>query len=116
MILILVILLILDSLYIGLQIPMFKKLYQNIQKSPLEVKPLGVIACYTLITFILYHYIISIKKSVKDSFILGVCVYGLYDATNYTLLTNYPLHIALMDILWGGILFALTTFIYYKIH
>jgi uncharacterized membrane protein len=112
MILILIILLCLDSIYITPQISYFNRVYYKIQKTPLQVKPLGVIICYLCLAFLLHYFIISKKKSVFDAFILGICVYGVYDATNYALLTNYPLYLAIMDMIWGGILFASTTYLH----
>jgi len=39
---------------------------------------------------------------------LGLAMYGLYDLTNYSTLTNYPLSFALTDIVWGSLLFGTT--------
>jgi uncharacterized membrane protein len=50
-----------------------------------------------------------------DAFILGVCTYGVYNTTNYALINDYPLRVMFTDTLWGGLLFAITAFIYYKI-
>ena len=93
-----------------------RNIYFDIQKSPLKVKLLGGVICYAFLTFVLYHFIISKKKSILDAFLLGVCVYGVYDSTTYALLTHFPLYIAIIDTIWGGILFATTTYIYYKIR
>jgi len=109
------IMLVLDSVFIGLQLSYFKKLYQKIQGSPFKVRYESAFACYVFMVFILYYFIISKKRPVLDAFILGLCVYGVYDTTTYALLTDYPLRVAITDILWGGILFASTTYIYYKI-
>jgi uncharacterized membrane protein len=109
------IMLVLDSIFIGVQLSYFKKLYQKIQGSPLKVRYESAFACYVFMVFILYYFIISKKRPVLDAFILGLCVYGVYDTTTYALLTDYPLRVAITDILWGGILFASTTYIYYKI-
>ena len=111
---ILVCLLVLDSIYIGLQMAFFKNLYKKIQGKPLIIKPLGVILCYVFLVFMLYYYIVSKKKSIQDAFILGLCVYAVYNTTSYSLLTDYPIHLIITDSLWGGTLFAITTFIYYK--
>ena len=112
--LIALIMLVLDSIFIGLQMSYFKKLYNKIQGSPLKIRVESVILCYVLLVFVLYYFVLSKKRSILDAFLLGICVYGVYDTTTYALLTNYPLSVALTDILWGGILFATTAFIYYK--
>ena len=113
--LILVILLVLDGVYIGMQISFFKKLYNKIQGKPLVPRIEGAILCYIFIIFILYYFILSSKQSPLNAFILGVCVYGIYNTTTYTLLSDFPLRLVFTDTLWGGILFGLTSFMYYKI-
>ena len=39
-----------------------------------------------------------------NSFILGLIIYGVYDATNYATLSQWSLSFALMDTLWGALL------------
>ena len=39
--------------------------------------------------------------------IYGLVVYAIYDMTNYSLVRGWPLRVALIDILWGGVLNAL---------
>ncbi len=45
--------------------------------------------------------------STLTAFLLGLCVYAVYDFTSYALLKDYRLDIAIMDTLWGGSLFAI---------
>jgi len=37
----------------------------------------------------------------------GLCVYTVYDMTNYSLVRDWPLSVSLIDIAWGGLLNAL---------
>lgn len=39
--------------------------------------------------------------------VYGLVVYTIYDMTNYSLVNGWPLRVALIDILWGGLLSAL---------
>ena len=39
---------------------------------------------------------------------VGFCAYGIYNATNFAVFKRYSPIIALMDTLWGGVLYALT--------
>lgn len=39
--------------------------------------------------------------------LMGFCIYGIFDMTNFAILNEYPLAFALMDIAWGTFLFAL---------
>ena len=108
-------LLILDGLYIGSQYASLKKIYEGVQKSRLTMNYFGAILCYIALVFLLYYFILSQKKKVFDAFLLGLAVYAVYETTNYTTFTNWPIHLVIMDTLWGGILFAITTKIYYTI-
>jgi uncharacterized membrane protein len=48
-------------------------------------------------------------SSLSWGFVYGVILYGVYDMTNYSLLNNYPLRMAVVDIAWGGVLCAVVT-------
>jgi len=39
--------------------------------------------------------------------LFGVLVYTIYDMTNYSLLRDWPLRVAVIDICWGGLLNAI---------
>jgi len=105
-----------DIFYITLNSKLFNRYFRKIQGSPLKFKTIPAIATYLLLTFGLYYFIIKDRRSVLDAFFLGVFVYGVYDLTNYATLKNWTLLFSLMDMLWGGIVFALSTFIIYKIQ
>ena len=69
-----------------------------------------------MLIFALYYFIIQHRKSVKDAFILGIIIYGVFDTTNYALFNNWSIITVITDTLWGGILFAITTFIVYQLQ
>ena len=48
--------------------------------------------------------------------ILGAVIYGVYEGTSYALLKNWKISTVIVDTLWGGVLFGLTTFVTYYIH
>jgi uncharacterized membrane protein len=101
-----------DALYILPQLTSFQKTYFRIQKSPLSVRYSSALACYLFLTLLLYVFILRPKRTIQEAFLLGLCVYGVYDTTTYALLKEYPLFTACADILWGGVLFALVTYVY----
>ncbi len=53
----------------------------------------------------------SKEDKILKAFILGLCIYAVYEMTNYALITDWHIKTVLIDTLWGGILFALTTFL-----
>jgi len=112
---VLVSLLVLDAIYIGPQMSSFKTLYKKIQGSPLVINPVGVVLCYVFLVAELYYFILSRKGSIMDAFLLGFFTYGVYNTTSYALLKDFPFRIVITDTIWGGVLFATTAFIYYKL-
>jgi uncharacterized membrane protein len=42
-------------------------------------------------------------------FLFGVVLYGIYDLTNLSMLAGWSLKLSLLDMLWGGLLCAITT-------
>ena len=60
-----------------------------------------------LLVYIALAYLVHLPKSSLDAFLLGLCTYAVYDFTNYATLRNYSLRFAIMDSLWGGILFLI---------
>ena len=106
----------LDSIYLSsIGGFLFKPMINNIQKENLKLNIYGAIACYILLILVLYKFIIIDRKSPNDAFILGFCVYGIFDSTNYALFNNYKIFPAVIDSLWGGCLFYIVTLITYKI-
>jgi uncharacterized membrane protein len=59
-------------------------------------------------------YLMKFANSVKEAFILGSLTYAVYDFTNYATLSNYPLSFALLDTVWGGVLFGLVYYFVYE--
>jgi len=102
----------LDALYIGPQYRSIQATYFRIQKTPLQVRYASALTCYVFLSILLYSFILRPKRSLQDAFLLGLCVYGIYDTTTYALLKEYPLTLAVVDTLWGGLLFVLVTYLY----
>jgi uncharacterized membrane protein len=109
-------LILVDSLYLYfLGGPLFKKMIKNIQNEEMNIKFSAASFTYILLVYLLYNFIISQNKKPLEAFILGFCIYGVFDFTNLTIFNNYRLSIALIDMLWGGTLFYLVTLITYKL-
>ena len=94
---------------------MFEKTVQRIQGSPLQVYLRGVIPCYIFLIIVLNYFIIYPHKTPQEAFLLGMCINGIYETTNYAIFKDWPLQTILIDTLWGGVLFSLVTWITYAI-
>jgi uncharacterized membrane protein len=111
-----IIVLLLDSIFLYGIKDLFSKQIFKVQNSDLQLNFTGAILAYIFIILSLYWFIIKEKKNLTDAFILGICIYGVYEYTNYALLKNWDFKTTLIDTLWGGILYTLTTFLYNKIN
>jgi uncharacterized membrane protein len=108
-------LLVLDGIYIYLTHKIFADQIVNIQRVVMTLKPVGAIICYALLIAGLNYFIIQRNRSIPEAFFLGLVIYGVYDSTNYATLKKWEANVAIMDTLWGGSLFALTTAITYSL-
>jgi uncharacterized membrane protein len=100
-----------DSVYLNIMKGYFQKQVQNVQGSALQINFLGAAICYVFLILGINYFIIKPHKSVQEAFLLGLVIYGVYETTNYALLKKWSLLTVFIDTLWGGILFALTTYI-----
>lgn len=110
-----IIMLVLDGIFLGMNRDMFALQVAEVQRVVLEVKYLGAVLCYALLIFALYYFIIKDRRPVIDAMLLGFVIYGVYETTTYALLKKWKLQTMMIDTLWGGILFGLTTMITYKL-
>lgn len=103
--------LLLDMLYISLISKTFKKMIENIQKTRFKINYTTAVLCYIFIVIQLYVFIIQNNESIQKAFLLGFTTYGIYELTNLATITQWNVPIAIMDTIWGGILYALTSYI-----
>jgi uncharacterized membrane protein len=104
-----------DLVYLSLMKGYFENQVKKIQGSNIKLNIFGSLLCYLLLILGINYFIIQQKKSVIDAFLLGILIYGVYETTNYALLHDWSFTTVLLDTLWGGILFAITTALVYKI-
>jgi len=111
-----VLLVLVDAVYLYfIGKPVFEKVVFAIQKTPLVAKMPPAVFTYVLMAVILNYFIISVNKSPFDAFILGFCTYGIFDFTNLAIFKNYNFKTAIIDTLWGAVLFFIVTFLTYKL-
>jgi uncharacterized membrane protein len=106
-----IVLLKLDFLYLHVIKDYFSNQIKLVQGSPMKINYLGAALCYLLLIVGINYFIIKPRKSVSDAFLLGIVIYGVYETTNYALLKNWSILTVIIDTLWGGLLFASTTYL-----
>jgi uncharacterized membrane protein len=110
-----IVMLSLDAIYLSAMRDMFEIQIAAVQRVALQFRPLGAVICYILLIAGLYYFILRTRRPISDAFFLGIVIYGVYESTTYALLKQWKLKTMIMDTLWGGVLFALTTGIVYWI-
>ena len=111
-----VLLVLIDSIYLNLAGNYFSKQVYKVQNSVMRINFTGAILCYIFLIFGINYFILSPGKSVFDAFLFGLVIYAVFETTNYALFTNWSIISVLIDTIWGGVLFALTTYILSLLH
>ena len=112
----LIIILCLDTLYLSIVKSWFQKMIKNVQHTDIRFSIIPAIITYIIIFLGLTYFILSKKNpSILDAFLLGIVSYGIYEFTNLTTIKDWDPLFSAVDTLWGGILFASTTFLYLKL-
>lgn len=112
-----ILLLSIDFIYLQWIQKMFLGQIQSVQGSgPVSFDFLAIVLCYIALIYGLNYFILSDpRKTFLDAFWLGIVVYAVYETTNKALLRSWKWSTVLIDTLWGGVLFALVTFIHRRI-
>ncbi len=106
-----IILICLDSIYLTLVKKSMITQVESVQKSKLQINIFGFIMSYLFLVVGLYFFVIRKKLNYFHGAILGMVIYGVYDATNLATFQKWTYGFALQDILWGSFLFGFTTFL-----
>ena len=105
--------LLLDTLYFSsVAGTLFQRVIRQVQKEPLQFNLTGAVFAYLFLFAALNYFILqSPAASLQAAFVLGVVIYGVYEMTNYALFKHWSPAAVVIDTLWGGIVFALTTYL-----
>ena len=101
---------------------LWKDTIEKVQKKTFIPKIHYAIASYILIVLGQYYFVFRhikhanwVNDSLLNGFLFGFVLYGVFDFTNLAIFTDYPLFTATVDMMWGGILMAITSLISYYI-
>jgi uncharacterized membrane protein len=106
----------LDFIYLSSIRDLFDSQIKLVQGKGIKINLLAAFLCYISLVFGIYYFIIKEKKSIFQAFLLGLVIYTVYEFTNWSLFTDWKLSTVIMDSLWGGVLFMLTTSIIYYVY
>ena len=113
---ILFIILAVDSVYLFLTKSIFGEVVAKIQRTAMQLRLEGAVIVYLLLALGFYYFIVKPGRSAWEAGLFGLIIYGTFDFTNYAMFKNYDLMTAIMDTVWGSILFALTKVVYDLLH
>tara|TARA_E500000178_G_scaffold323361_1_gene348882 strand:+ start:85 stop:486 length:402 start_codon:yes stop_codon:yes gene_type:complete len=105
---------VIDAVYLFSMSNNFQNMIKKIQGSKLKMRIIPTVFCYIFLISSLYYFVEMKNQKVIDAFFLGLFIYGVYETTNYAIIEKWNPFIALIDTVWGGLLFASTFFIYKK--
>ena len=112
-----VVIIILDAIQIMVNQKFHATLFKNVQKSPMKVRIVPAILVYVLMPFAVTYFAILQSKSITDASVkgalLGLTIFGVYDLTNLATLDGWTIEMAIRDILWGIIMFTITSVVGY---
>jgi len=127
-----VIILAIDAVFLYLAKDIFARQVMLVQGTAMKVNIPSAAICYLLIVVGLYYFVLRhiivpnatsaaaavqtmrLSYGIKAAFFLGILVYGVYETTTLAILRNWSPVTAIIDTTWGGTLFALSAYIFYK--
>ena len=86
-----ILLICIDFIYLNVIKNTFTKQIQMIQRSKIKTNIFSVMLCYVFLVFAINYFVLQPKKSVWDAFLLGICIYGVYETTNLSLFSQQKL-------------------------
>ena len=114
----------LDLLWFGASLDgLYRPAILAIQGSPLTVRSAAAVVSWLLMAAGIKYFVLTgydyktmgLSNVALRGALLGAVVYGVYNATNYAALTNYPLKMAIADTLWGVTAFGAASVIAAKL-
>lgn len=105
-----------DAIWLTLQSGMYKELVFSIQNKPIKLNFYGVAFTY-LFMFLSLIFIVfpSVDQdtttknvlllSLKHAAMFGLIAYGIYSFTNFAAFSDYTIKVAVLDTIWGAILY-----------
>jgi uncharacterized membrane protein len=129
MLLAIITLLIIDFVYIGVVSVFYKRSIRGIQGGEdMSISIIPAVVCYVIMTIGLVFIVLTqlsrygslrslslqnkFKYALRFGGLLGFVIYGVFNTTNLAIFKRYSVPLAIIDIIWGTVLYTLATFIY----
>lgn len=87
-------------------LPLYQSNLSEILRQDMKIIP--SLITWLIITLGISYFVTPNSKTNKDSFIhgllFGLVIYGVFDLTNYAILSQWTIKIVLIDVIWGMLL------------
>lgn len=105
-------LLCLDYVWLTLNKQSYARATFVVQKTKMVLDMRFAVLAYTIMAVGLYLILTDIEHhktrttKLTRAFLWGIVIYGVYNATNAAVFSNYDLTVAIKDTLWGGVVYT----------
>lgn len=106
--------LVFDIIWINLMTPiLYRKVFENIQKSEMIPNLVYVVCCYCVLLVCLYFICIPLSTTYQTKYkwiayaLVGFALYSVFNLTNAAVLSEYPLKMIIIDTVWGTTVFSI---------
>lgn len=110
-----IILTVIDLVWIKLIMgPLYNVMIPNIQSTQMIVNKKFAMFSYLTLIFAMNYFVlpnVTDNKNLEYAFIFGLVLYGVYDFTAAAVFTNWDERTMYLDVIWGGVLYAITTYL-----
>ena len=107
------------KVYMG---PSYGPMIKKIQGEDMKPNYLYAALSYILLGIGLIYFVLPniteenlLNDSLRYGFLFGIIVYGVYDFTAAAVIKDWDIKLAIIDILWGGVLYFLTAYLSKKV-
>jgi len=107
-------LVVIDYIYLKNVSNYFNSQVEKIQRSRITLNMSGALLCYVVIVLSLYYFIIRRRETILNAMLFGWSVYLIYELTNKAIFNEWKWNTVLIDGIWGGLLYGLTTLVVYS--
>ena len=107
----------LDTCYLFFAKPVYENQVVRIQRVAMQVKPLGALAAYIAMATGLWFFVLKTPTAnvFLKSMLLAFTVFGTYNATSYAILKKFSASLALMDTVWGILMYTVASYLFLQI-
>lgn len=116
-VLIIVLMAFLDACYLYFAKPFYENQVVTIQRVAMQVKPLGALAAYIAMAVGLWVFVLKTptENVYLKAMLLAFTVFGTYNATSYAILKKFRASLAVLDTVWGILMYTAATYLFLQL-